>query len=76
MHPRRIEKDNLRRRVNALARGNLHDAGDAVARGLRLGGDNRHFFARQGVQQRAFADVRPAQNSDKSRFHECNQTPA
>ena len=33
------------------------DAHDAVARGLRLGGDDREFFAHEGVHQRRFAHV-------------------
>ena len=33
------------------------DAHDAVACGLRLGGDDREFFAHEGVHQRRFAHV-------------------
>ena len=53
-------------RVHALARGNLDHSGDAVAGGLRLGGDDGHLFADEGVEQRAFAHVGPAENGDKS----------
>ena len=51
-----------------LARGHLQHANDAVARGLRLGRDNGDFLARQGIEQRAFAHVGPAENGNKSRF--------
>ena len=68
----RIDKDDLRRRMHALARRNLDHSGDAVAGGLRLGGDNGHFFAGEGVEQRAFAGVGPAENGDKSGFQRGN----
>jgi hypothetical protein len=35
---------------------------------LRLGGDNGYLFAGEGVEERAFADVGPAENGDKSGF--------
>jgi hypothetical protein len=63
-----IDEDDLRRRMYALQRRNLDHPGDAVARGLRLGGDNGHLFAGESVEQRAFADVGPAENGDKSGF--------
>ena len=68
MHPRRIHKNNLRRRMYALLRRNLHHPRDTIPRGLRLSRDDGHFFAGQRIQQRAFAGIRPAQNSNKSRF--------
>jgi hypothetical protein len=46
----RIHKDDLRRRMLALARRNLDHPLDAIAGGLRLGGDNGHLFAGEGVQ--------------------------
>src|SRR5271157_4410648 len=63
-----VDKDDLRRRMDALARRNLDHSNDAVAGGLRLGGDDGHLFAGKGVEQRAFADVGPAENGDKSGF--------
>ena len=62
----RIDKDDLRCRMLALARRHLDHSGDAVAGGLRLGGDDGDFFAGEGVEQRAFAGVGPAENGDKS----------
>ena len=61
-----IDKDDLRGGICVFARGNLDHAHDAVARGLRLGGDNGYLFAGEGVEERAFADVGPAENGDKS----------
>ena len=52
--------------MHSFARRHLHHAGDAVARGLRLGRDNGHFLARERVQQRAFAGIGPAENGNKS----------
>ena len=52
----------------SFVRGDLDHAHDAVARGLRLGGDNGHLFAGEGVEERAFADVGPAENGDESGF--------
>ncbi len=63
-----IDKDDLRSRMHALARRNLDDSGDAVTGGLRLGGDDGDFFAGEGVEQRAFADVGPAEYGDESGF--------
>ena len=63
-----IDKDDLRRRMHALARRNLDHPGDAIAGSLRLGGDDGDLFAGQGVEQCAFTGVRPAENGDKSRF--------
>jgi hypothetical protein len=52
--------------MNAFARRNLDHPGYAVAGGLGLGGDNGHFFAGKGVEQRAFAHVGPSENGYKS----------
>jgi hypothetical protein len=40
--------------------------GDAIAGGLRLGRNNRHFFAENLVQQRRFADIGPANNGNRA----------
>jgi len=64
----RIDKNDLRGGIRALVRGNLDHAHDAIARGLGLGGDNRHLLAGEGVEERAFADVGPAENGDESGF--------
>ncbi len=63
---RGVDKDDLRGGICVLVRGHLDHAHDAIARGLRLGGDNGHLFAGEGVEQRAFADVGPAENGDES----------
>ena len=66
VHARRIDKHDLRRGMNFLARFHFQHADDAVARGLRFGRDDGDLFAGQGVHQRAFAGIRPAQNGNKS----------
>ena len=62
----RIDKDDLRRRMNALFRRNFDHANNPVARGLRLGRDNGHLLARKRIQKSALAHVRPAENGNKS----------
>ena len=69
VHSRRIDKNNLRRRVNLFSRIHLHHADDTVACGLRLRSDNGHFLAGERIHQRAFAGVGPTQNGNKSGFH-------
>src|ERR1035437_1989272 len=64
----RINKNDLRGRVCTLVGRDLDYAHDATARGLRLGGDDGHLFAGEGVKERAFADGGPAENGNKSRF--------
>ena len=44
------------------------DAHDAVARGLRLGGDDRQFFADQSVHQCRFSDIGISDDIYKARF--------
>ena len=68
VHAGRIDENDLRGRMPALSCGDFNDAGDAVARGLRLGRDNGHLFAGEGVEQGAFAHVWAAENGDKSGF--------
>jgi hypothetical protein len=53
-----VNKDNLRL-------GERFDTGEAVARGLGLGGDNGNFAAKKLVKQGRFAHVGPAHNSTK-----------
>src|ERR1039458_4752093 len=64
----RIYKNDLRGRVCTLVGRDLDHAHDAIARGLRLGGDDGPLFGGKGVEERAFADVGPAENGNKSRF--------
>ena len=42
------------------------DAGDPVARGLRLGRDDGQLLADDAVEQRRLADVRSAQDGDRA----------
>ena len=44
------------------------DGGDAAARGLRLGRDDRDLLPHQGVRKRGLADVRPAAYGDHGCF--------
>ena len=44
VHAGRVDKDDLCRGMNAFARGHLNYAGDAVTRGLGLGGDDGDLF--------------------------------
>jgi len=57
VHARSIDKDDLRRGMHTFDRLHFNDPGDAIARGLRFGGDNGHLFASESVEQRAFAGV-------------------
>ena len=66
MHAGRIDKDDLCGGMRAFVCGHFDDAGDAIPRGLRLGGDNGNLFASEGVEQRALAGIGPAQNGDES----------
>ncbi len=68
VHTGCIHKNDLRRRMNLLARRHFQHAENTVARGLRLGRDDGHLFAGQRVQQRAFAGIGPTENCNKSRF--------
>jgi hypothetical protein len=52
--------------MHAFTRWDLDHPRDAVAGGLRLGGDNGYLFAGEDVEKRAFAGVGPAENGDKS----------
>ncbi len=61
-----IDKDDLRGGIRVLVRGDFDHAQDAIARGLRLGGDDGYLFAGEGVEEGAFADVGPAENGDES----------
>src|SRR5579875_2241785 len=72
MDARCIHKNDLRGR--ALTRLGffgwyLDDSMDAVARGLGLTGDNRYFFAGEGIQQRGLAGVGAADDGDESGAH-------
>jgi hypothetical protein len=57
---------SLSERISGTRPLNLDDPGNAIARSLRLGRDNGHLLARQSIQKRAFACIRPAQNRNKS----------
>jgi hypothetical protein len=63
-----IDKNDLRRRMLPLASRHFHDAGDAVARCLRLGRDNGHLFPDEGIQQGALAHVGASDDGDESGF--------
>jgi hypothetical protein len=63
-----IDKYDLRGGMLAFAGGDLEHSGDAVAGGLGFGGDDGYLFAGEGVEERTFAGVGPAENGDKSRF--------
>ena len=63
---RRVEQDILR--IAAV-----HDAVDAVARGLRLAGDDGDLLAHQRVCQTGLADVRPAADGDHSGFFDVHR---
>ena len=81
MHTGSVHEDNLRRRMDAFARGQFHHAFNAVAGGLGLGGDNGDLFTAEGVQERALAHVGPAEDGDESGFQrawllsECTASP-
>ena len=66
VHAGSVDKDDLCRGMNLLARFHFQHSDDAVARGLRLGRDDGDLLAGKGVQQRAFAGVGPAENGNKS----------
>src|SRR6185369_15482480 len=51
---------------NDLTFGSGNDALDAVAGGLRLGGDDGDFLADEAVEERGFAGVRAADDSDEA----------
>src|SRR5688572_22374081 len=55
MNTRRVDKNNLRCFGGA-------NAGDAIARRLRLGRHDRDLFAENSVQQRRLANIGPADN--------------
>ena len=59
----RRARRGCRRRRSGRARA-VADAGDAVARGLRLGRDDGQLLADDAVEQRRLADVGAAQNCD------------
>ncbi len=52
--------------MNAFSRRDFDHAGNAIARGLRLGGDDGDLFAGESVEQRALAGVGPAEDGDES----------
>jgi hypothetical protein len=62
----RIDEDDLRAWMAAFARGQFDDAGDAIARGLRLGRDDGDLFAGQRVEQRALPYIGTAENGNES----------
>ena len=61
MEARRVDEHELR----VLVR---DDAADAVARRLRLMGNNGDLFANEVVDERRFTDVRPPHDRDHGRF--------
>ena len=71
MEARRVDEDELR--ILAVQNGT-----DAVARGLRLMGNDCEFFADERVCQRGFSDVWPARNRNHGGFcfHSCSPSYA
>ena len=65
MNPGSIDQNNLSALV-AFLRCDIDDAEDTVARGLRLGRNDRNLFADQRVQQGAFARVRASEDAGES----------
>lgn len=63
-----IDKNDLRRGICALVRGDLDHTHDAITRGLRLCRDDGYLFAGEGVEERAFAHVGAAENCYESGF--------
>ena len=61
MEARRVDEHELRVIVR-------DDAADAVARRLRLMGNNGDLFANEVVDERRFTDVRPPHDRDHGRF--------
>ena len=49
-----------------LAFGRIDDALNAVAGGLRLGGDDGDFLADEAIEQRGFSGVRAANDGDEA----------
>jgi hypothetical protein len=47
--------------MHAFSRRDLHNSGDAIARGLRLGGNNGYLLTRQSVEQGTLPGIGPAQ---------------
>ena len=64
--PWRVWKPGVSTKTNC-ASGRGQDAGDAVARGLRLARRDADLLPDQRVQQRRLADVRPADDGDRRR---------
>ena len=58
---------------NDLRFGQSDHALDGRPGGLRLIGDDGHFLADQGIQQRGFSGVRPADDGDEPRLELCFQ---
>src|ERR1700728_3659666 len=63
-----IDENDLRGGMHAFAHGDFDHARNAIARGLRLGRNDRNLFAGEGVEQRAFAGVGPTEDGNKYRF--------
>ena len=66
VHSRSIDQHDLRRRRLPFALGNVNDALNAVARGLRLGRDDGQLLAHQRIEQRGLARVGAAENADET----------
>ena len=62
-----IDQDDLRAAlVFTFTLGNIDDALDPVACGLRLRRDDREFFAHKRIEQRGLARVRATENANKT----------
>ena len=65
VYARSIDQNDLRG-VAAFALGQIDDALNSIARGLRFGRDDGEFFAHESIEQRGLAGVRAAENADKT----------
>src|SRR5258706_4190311 len=66
-YARSIDQYDLRPAlVSALAFGQVDDALDPIARGLRFGRDDREFFAHERIEQRGLAGVGTTEDADKT----------
>ena len=65
VHAWSVDQHDLRG-VAAFAFGQIDDALNSIARGLRLGRDDREFFAYERIEQRGLASVGAAEDADKT----------
>src|SRR5258706_791844 len=67
VYARSIDQYDLRPAlVSTLAFGQVDDALDPIARGLRFGRDDREFFAHERIEQRGLAGVGTTEDAAKT----------